>query len=60
MVTEPAATRNRAETISNISDGHLLPLSSAAVILIIRENVNVGVRIQLRVIVAELFRVTLV
>ena len=59
MVTDPAVTRNRAETISNMLDGHLLPLSSAAVILIIRKDVNVGVRIQLGVIVAELFRVTL-
>ena len=60
MVTDPATTRNRAAMKINMLDGHLLPLSSATVILIICEDVNVGVRIQLRVIVAELFRVTLV
>lgn len=60
MVTEPAVTRKMAAMKINISDGHLLPLSSPAVILIIGKDVNVGVRMQLGVIIAELFRVTLV
>jgi len=59
MVTDPAATKKMAAMKINISDGHLLPLSSATVILIIRKDVNVGVRIQLGVIIAESLRVTL-
>lgn len=51
MVTDPAATRNKAATKSNISDRHCLPLGFAPVKFLMGQQVDVCARILFAVVV---------